>query len=80
MPRLVMMPRVFLGIGWIGFWILIPAMIADAVDYDESTTGTRREGMFGAVQFWIIELGFAIGFMTSGYVLSGRGFNIGLYE
>ena len=75
-PWLVMMPRVFLGIGWTGFWILIPAMIADVVDYDESTTGTRREGMFGAVHFWIIKLGFAIGFMASGYVLAGTGFNI----
>ena len=80
MPWLVTMPRVFLGIGWTGFWILIPAMIADVVDYDESSTGTRREGMFGAVHFWVIKLGFAVGFMASGYVLAGTGFDIALDE
>ena len=53
-------------------------MIADVVDYDESTTGTRREGMFGAVHFWVIKLGFAVGFMASGYILAGTGFDIDL--
>ncbi|MBH54238.1 MAG: hypothetical protein CMI18_07810 [Opitutaceae bacterium] len=77
-PWMLIVPRAFLGVGWAGFWVLIPAMIADVVDYDEWNTGTRREGMFGAVHFWVVKLGFALGFFATGYVVNMTGFQIEL--
>jgi GPH family glycoside/pentoside/hexuronide:cation symporter len=75
-PWLLPIPFVILGIGWTGFWVLIPAMIADVVDYDEHSTGTRREGMFGAVHFWVIKFGLALALVSSGFVLAATGFHI----
>lgn len=75
-PWMLLIPRIIMGAGWAGFWVLIPAMIADIIDFDEWKNGTRREGMFGAVHFWVTKIGFSLGFLASGFVIASTGFNI----
>lgn len=38
-----------------GFWMVLPSMQADIVDYDELQTGERREGTFAAVFSWFLK-------------------------
>jgi GPH family glycoside/pentoside/hexuronide:cation symporter len=45
-------------------------MTADVCDLDELNNGERREGMFGAVYWWMVKLGTALALLTSGIVLS----------
>jgi GPH family glycoside/pentoside/hexuronide:cation symporter len=40
--------ELFRGFGSTASQVLIPAMIADIIDYDEFNTGKRREAQFGA--------------------------------
>jgi GPH family glycoside/pentoside/hexuronide:cation symporter len=42
---------------------------------DELNNGERREGMFGAVYWWMVKLGTALALLTSGVVLSLVGFD-----
>lgn len=77
-PWLIPIPQFIMGIGWAGLWILVSSMIADVVDYDEWKTGTRREGMFGAIHFWVFKLGFGLGALLSGFILNSTGFNVDL--
>ena len=36
------------------------SMTADVCDLDELATGKRREGIFGAIYWWMVKLGFAV--------------------
>lgn len=78
MPWLVVVPRALVAMGWAGLFVLVPSMIADVVDYDEQQTGTRREGMFGAVHFWVIKLALAFALLTTGLIVEFSGFDIDL--
>jgi GPH family glycoside/pentoside/hexuronide:cation symporter len=51
------------------------SMTADVCDLDELNNGERREGMFGAVYWWMVKLGTALALLTSGVVLSLVGFD-----
>lgn len=73
MPWLVLIPRFLVAIGLAGLFSLIPSMIADVVDYDELRTGTRREGMFGAIFSWMLKLALASALLINGYILDGLG-------
>jgi GPH family glycoside/pentoside/hexuronide:cation symporter len=53
-------------------------MVADVCDLDELQTGTRREGMFGAIYWWMVKLGLAAASLLSGYLLNATGFNVAL--
>ena len=49
-------------------------MTADVCDLDELNTGKRREGIFGAIYWWMVKLGFAIAGLLSGAIMSYVGF------
>lgn len=68
------------GIGFAsgGFWMLLPAMGADIMDYDELNTGKRREGAFSACGSWISKVGMSLGAGAAGFVLNLTGFNAAL--
>jgi len=51
------------------------SMTADVIDLDELNTGLRREGVFGAIYWWMVKFGFAIAGLLSGLILSLIGFN-----
>ena len=45
------------------------------INLDELKNGSRREGTFGAVYWWMVKLGTAIALLTSGAVLNLVGFD-----
>ena len=72
---LMFMPIPFLSFGIGGLFTLMMSMTADVCDLDELNTGERREGMFGAVYWWMVKLGIAVAMLTSGVVLHYIGFD-----
>jgi GPH family glycoside/pentoside/hexuronide:cation symporter len=52
------------------------SMIADVCDMDELETGERREGMFGAIYWWMVKLGMALAFALAGILLNATGFDV----
>lgn len=74
-PWLMFMPIPFLSFGIGGLFTLMMSMTADVCDLDELNNGERREGMFGAVYWWMVKLGTALALLTSGVVLSFVGFD-----
>ncbi|MEQ9297037.1 MAG: MFS transporter [Cyclobacteriaceae bacterium] len=61
------------GIG--SLFVLMMSITADVIDMDELNTGLRREGIFGAIYWWMVKFGFAIAGGLSGIILSVVGFN-----
>jgi GPH family glycoside/pentoside/hexuronide:cation symporter len=55
------------GIG--SLFTIMMSMTADVCDLDELKNGTRREGILGAVYWWMVKLGFGVAAMVSGIVL-----------
>ena len=53
-------------------------MTSDVIDLDELNTGKRREGIFGAIYWWMVKFGFAIAGGLSGVILSIVGFQEGI--
>ena len=50
-------------------------MTADVIDIDELNSGKRREGIFGAIYWWMVKVGFAIAGALSGVIIGVVGFN-----
>jgi GPH family glycoside/pentoside/hexuronide:cation symporter len=67
------LPFFAFGIG--SLFTLMMSMTADVIDLDELNTGLRREGVFGAIYWWMVKFGFAIAGLLSGLILSIIGFN-----
>lgn len=74
-PWLMFLPIPFLSFGIGGLFTLMMSMTADVCDLDELNNGERREGMFGAVYWWMVKLGTALALLTSGIVLQAVGFD-----
>jgi len=51
---------------------------ADVCDFDELKGGHRREGLFGAVFWWVVKLEMALALALSGYALNYTGFDVAL--
>ncbi len=54
-------------------WILAPSMLADICDLDELNTGLRREGMYGAMNAWVVKSGTALALTLSGVLIRWTG-------
>jgi GPH family glycoside/pentoside/hexuronide:cation symporter len=74
-PWLMFLPIPFLSFGIGGLFTLMMSMTADVCDLDELNNNERREGMFGAVYWWMVKLGIAVAMLTSGVVLHYIGFD-----
>ncbi len=61
------LPFFSFGIG-ILFTIMM-SMTADVIDIDELRSGKRREGIFGAIYWWMVKVGFAIAGACSGLIM-----------
>jgi len=57
---------------------LMGSMIADICDYDELQTGQRREGVFGAIYWWMVKVGMALAGLLTGILLKLSGFDVAL--
>jgi GPH family glycoside/pentoside/hexuronide:cation symporter len=75
-PLLILLPTPFLAFGLGGLFTLMGSMVADVVDVDEVQTYQRREGMFGAVFWWVVKLGMAAALAGGGYLLNLTGFDV----
>ncbi|MDH5340631.1 MAG: MFS transporter, partial [Rubrivivax sp.] len=67
------LPFFSFGIG--GLFTLMMSMTADVCDLDELATGKRREGIFGAIYWWMVKFGFAIAGLLSGAIMTLVGFS-----
>ena len=74
-PWLQLIPAMLTAPGLGAVWALAFSMIADVCDYDEFVYGTRREGMFSAVQNWANKLAVSLALLFSGVLLNYTGFN-----
>ena len=75
-PLLVLLPVPLMAFGLGGLFTLMGAMIADVVDVDELATSQRREGMFGAIYWWVVKLGMAAALAGGGVLLEATGFDV----
>ena len=66
------LPFFSFGIG--GLFTIMMSMTADVIDVAELNTGKRREGIFGAIYWWIVKLGFALAGGLTGLVMTWLGF------
>jgi glycoside/pentoside/hexuronide:cation symporter, GPH family len=69
-PWMVMFALPFFSFGIGGLFTLMMSMTADVCDLDELATGKRREGIFGAIYWWMVKLGFAIAGLLSGAIMA----------
>ena len=67
------LPFFSFGIG--SLFTLMMSMTADVIDLDELVNGVRREGVFGAIYWWMVKFGFAIAGALSGIIISFVGFD-----
>ncbi|MEZ4954201.1 MAG: MFS transporter [Saprospiraceae bacterium] len=70
------LPFFSFGIG--SLFTLMMSMTSDVIDLDELNTGKRREGIFGAIYWWMVKFGFAIAGGLSGVIISIVGFKEGV--
>ena len=77
-PYMLLIPAPLIAFGLGGLFTLVGAMMADVCDLDELKNGQRREGMFGAIYWWVVKLGMALAFAISGFLLNATGFDIKL--
>ncbi len=74
-PWLLFLPMPLFAFGIGGLFTLMMSMTADVCDLDELQTGSRREGTFAAIYWWMVKFGFAIAGLLSGLILKFVGFD-----
>jgi glycoside/pentoside/hexuronide:cation symporter, GPH family len=67
------LPFFSFGIG--SLFTLMMSMTADVIDLDELNTGKRREGIFGAIYWWMVKVGFAVAGLLTGAIMTLVGFD-----
>jgi len=77
-PWKVLLPAPLIAIGMGGLFTMMGSMMADVCDLDELETGERREGMYGAIYWWMVKLGLALAFALSGFLLNWTGYDVAL--
>ena len=69
-------PLVAFGTG--SLFTLMGAMISDVCDYDELSTHQRREGVFGAIYWWMVKIGMSLAGLLTGVLLKVSKFDLAL--
>ena len=73
-PYLLLVSCPFVAFGTGSLFTLMGSMIADVCDYDELKSNQRREGVFGAIYWWMVKVGMALAGLLTGYLLVWSGF------
>lgn len=68
------------GISFGNYLTLPPSMVADIIDYDEVSTGRRREGSYFAIWAFVTKLGAAVTGFTALQVLEHVGYAPGVAQ
>lgn len=76
-PYLFLLALPFFSFGIGGLFTIMMSMTADVIDLDELNTGKRREGVFGAIYWWMVKFGFGIAGGLTGLIFSIIGFESG---
>ncbi|NNJ93735.1 MAG: MFS transporter [Halobacteria archaeon] len=74
-PQMMFLPLPLFAFGIGSLFTLMMSMTADVCDLDELNTGTRTEGTFAAIYWWMVKFGFAIAGLLSGLILKLVGFD-----
>lgn len=74
MPYLLLISCPFVAFGTGSLFTLMGSMISDVCDYDELESHQRREGVFGAIYWWMVKVGLALAGLAGGFLLVGSGF------
>jgi GPH family glycoside/pentoside/hexuronide:cation symporter len=74
-PLMMFVPLPLFAFGIGGLFTLMMSMTADVCDLDELSTGSRREGTFAAIYWWMVKFGFAVAGLMSGLILKFVGFD-----
>ncbi len=74
-PYLMFLPLPLFAFGIGSLFTMMMSMTADVCDLNELKTGTRREGLFGAIYWWMVKFGFAIAGLLQGAILGFVGFD-----
>lgn len=74
-PWLYIIGLPFFSFGIGSLFTIMMSMTADVIDIDELNSGKRREGIFGAIYWWMVKVGFAIAGALSGVIIAFVGFN-----
>ena len=69
-PYLFLFALPFHSFGIGSLFTIMMSMTSDVLDIDELETGKRREGVFGAIYWWMVKLGFAFAGALSGLILT----------
>ncbi|SEC77207.1 glycoside/pentoside/hexuronide:cation symporter, GPH family [Tenacibaculum sp. MAR_2009_124] len=73
---IIALPFFSFGIG--SLFTIMMSMTADVIDIDELNSGKRREGIFGAIYWWMVKVGFAIAGALGGVIIWAVGFEAGV--
>jgi len=76
-PYMFLFALPFFSFGIGSLFTLMMSMTADVCDMDELTSGKRREGIFGAIYWWMVKFGFAIAGLLTGIIMSVVSFKAG---
>ena len=74
-PYMFLFALPFFSFGIGSLFTLMMSMTADVCDMDELNSNKRREGIFGAIYWWMVKFGFAIAGLLTGVIMSLVGFN-----
>ena len=74
-PYLMFLPIPLFVFGIGGLFTIMMSMTADICDLDELETFERREGLFGAIYWWMVKFGAAFAGLLSGLILAFVGFD-----
>jgi len=76
-PYMFLFALPFFSFGIGSLFTLMMSMTADICDMDELISGKRREGIFGAIYWWMVKFGFAIAGLLTGMIMALVGFDAG---
>ncbi len=68
-PYWLLFAAPFVAFGTGSLFTLMGSMISDVCDYDELETHQRREGVFGAIYWWMVKIGMSIAGLMTGVLL-----------
>ncbi|PIB31237.1 MFS transporter [Maribacter sp. 4G9] len=74
-PWLYIIGLPFFSFGIGSLFTIMMSMTADVIDIDELNSGKRREGIFGAIYWWMVKVGFALAGALSGAIIAFVEFN-----
>ena len=77
-PYLMLLPLPLFAFGIGSLFTMMMSMTADVCDLNELNTGIRREGVFGAIYWWMVSVEMALAGYLAGILLKASGFDIEL--